>query len=88
MDKSLQPLIDQEYEKIADKMATPTALFGNSIDIGDLKQMVVAAYYIGTHETELRYENYRALDRQLEKATRKEEPMPHLPHRWLSWDDE
>ena len=72
MDKSLQPLIDLEYEKIADKMGGATTLFGNSIDIGDLKQMVVAAYYMGTQETQHRYEDYRALDRQLEKITRKE----------------
>lgn len=66
MDQSLQPLIDEQYERIVNKMRGPTTLFGNSIDIGDLKQTVVAAYYMAITEGQQRQENYNSLTRKLE----------------------
>jgi len=68
MDKELQPLIDQEYERIADKMRAPATLFGYSIDTGDMKQMVIAAYHAGVAESEGRWKEYRQLDRELDAA--------------------
>ena len=72
MDQNLQPLIDEQYERIISKMRPPTTLFGNSIDIGDLKQTVVAAYYMAITEEQRRREKYHLLTRQLEEATQKE----------------
>ena len=72
-EKLRQPLIEQEYERITEEMSGGGLLFGERIDIGDLKQMVVGAYYMGTREAERRYGTWRELDRQLDKAAGKGE---------------
>ena len=69
MDASLQPLIDEQYKRIADKLSGGL-LCGQSIDPNDTKQMVVAAYYAGEAESRNQYGKYRALDQRLAEVTR------------------
>ena len=71
MDTSMQPLIDSVYEEIVEKMHLDRAtLFGQSIDAGNMKQMVIAAYYAGEAESRNQYGKYRALDQRLAEVTR------------------
>ena len=62
MDASMQPLIDEQYERIADTLRSGT-LFGQSIDTDNAKQMVVAAYFAGRTESDNHYREYRELDK-------------------------